>query len=162
MSIWAKLRRTRYKHMLSALPLKLGHCSMHSACLKGAITGSRSSLNHFIDSSEKAGRDDNTRRLGGLKIDNELKLGRQRDRHIDRLFTLEDAASVNAYLAISILLMSTGGGDGRGRRLMRSHRPELRENCSSPCNSKNEIMPATESVGFRQHIRIPHMNRARL
>jgi hypothetical protein len=31
-----------------------------------------------------------------------------------------------------------------------------------PCNSKNEIMLATESVGFRQHIRIPHMNRARL
>src|ERR1700722_18615914 len=31
-----------------------------------ANTGSRSSLNHFIDSSEKAGRDDNARRLGGL------------------------------------------------------------------------------------------------
>jgi hypothetical protein len=128
-----------------------------------ANTGSRSSLNHFIDSSEKAGRDDNARRLGGLKIDNELKLGRQRDGHIDRLFTLEDAASVNAYLAISILLMSTGGGDSRGRRrLMRSYGRELREKCSSPCNSKNEIMSATKSVGFRQHIRIPHMNRARL
>ena len=28
--------------------------------------------------------------------------------------------------------------------------------------SKNEITPATENVGFRQHMRIPHMNRARL
>jgi hypothetical protein len=32
-----------------------------------ANTGSRSSLNHFIDSSVKAGRDDNARRRGGFE-----------------------------------------------------------------------------------------------
>jgi len=35
-----KLRRTECEHMFSALHLKLGHCSMQSACLKGAINGS--------------------------------------------------------------------------------------------------------------------------
>jgi hypothetical protein len=34
-----KLRRTQFEHMLSALHLKLGHCSTQSACLKHARTG---------------------------------------------------------------------------------------------------------------------------
>ena len=36
-----QLRRTECEHMFSALPLKLGHCSTQSACLKGARLGSR-------------------------------------------------------------------------------------------------------------------------
>jgi hypothetical protein len=34
-----QLRRTECEHMFSALPLKLGHCSTQSACLKGAKIG---------------------------------------------------------------------------------------------------------------------------
>jgi hypothetical protein len=33
---WVKLRRTQCEYMFSALHLKLGHCSMKSACLKRA------------------------------------------------------------------------------------------------------------------------------
>jgi hypothetical protein len=41
---WVKLRRTQCEYMFSALHLKLGHCSMKSACLKRANMRHRSSL----------------------------------------------------------------------------------------------------------------------
>jgi hypothetical protein len=59
------------------LYLELGHCSMQSACLKGATfrlmhRGNGSSFNHLVGASEQRKRYGQTERLGAFQIQKQL------------------------------------------------------------------------------------------
>src|SRR5258708_6967083 len=86
--------------MFSALPPKLGHCSMHSACLKVPRTDMAP---YSITSSARQRRwDSETKRLGGLKVDRQLILGRRLHRKVGSLLALEDAIDVACRAPILI------------------------------------------------------------
>ena len=75
-------------------PLKLGHCSTQSACLKSAITGSPFSLfDDVVGKREQCRRDLKTERLRGLEINHKLEPSRLFHRQIGGPGTLEDPAA---------------------------------------------------------------------
>src|SRR5262252_6683386 len=60
------------------------------------------SFNHLVGNREELIRDRQTKRLGGLKIDHELKLAGLDDREVGWLFALQNATCIDADLTIDI------------------------------------------------------------
>lgn len=60
------------------------------------------SFNHLVGNRKHTGWDVDAERLGSLEIDDQLEPSRSGDRQVDGLLALENAASVDAHLAIGI------------------------------------------------------------
>ena len=78
---------------------------------------------HSITSSARASSVGGTveaERLGGLEVDDQLELGRLHDRQVGRLRALEDAAGVDADLAIGIRQARCRSSSARRRRRTRA------------------------------------------
>ena len=61
-----------------------------------------SSFDHLVGAAEQCERYSKAERLCGLQVDDQFDLDCLLNRHLRRLFALEDAANVNAGLAIRI------------------------------------------------------------
>ena len=80
-----------------------GHRATTAACPSCAMNGSRrTSLDHLVGDCEHARWDVQAERFGGLEVDHQLELGRSNDRQVGGLLALENAAGVDADLAIGI------------------------------------------------------------
>src|SRR5207244_10467952 len=55
-----------------------------------------------VGADEEHWRNAEAERFGGLQIDDQFEFGRLHDRQVSRLFTLKNAASVNAGLAKTV------------------------------------------------------------
>src|SRR5262249_25683080 len=75
-------------------------------------------FDHLVCDGEYARRNGEAERLGGVKVDHELELGRLHDRQVGGLGTLENAARVDAGLTIGI--GKAGAVAHLDRRLRRS------------------------------------------
>ena len=65
--------------------LELGHCSMQSACLKGARNGSRQfSLYHLVREREQALRESGANHVSRLFVYDEFQKSRLLDRRVTR------------------------------------------------------------------------------
>src|SRR5262245_15680210 len=60
------------------------------------------SLDHLVGAGEQRGRYIDAKRPGGLQIDDELELGRLKDRQIGRLLPLEDMPDITAHLTETV------------------------------------------------------------
>src|SRR5262249_43427617 len=60
------------------------------------------SFDHLVGDREHARRNVETKRLGGLEIDDELELGRLNDRKVAHLASLEDARNIGAGLSVAV------------------------------------------------------------
>jgi hypothetical protein len=65
------------------------------------------SLDHFVGEREYFVGDRETERLRGLEVDDKLKLGRLKHRHLGRVLALQDAARIDAGLAKRIRYRAT-------------------------------------------------------
>src|SRR4029450_9813875 len=65
-------------------------------------SGHRRLFDHLVGNGEHAGRNAQAECLGGLEVNDQLELGRLRDRKVGWLFALENSASINAGLAPGI------------------------------------------------------------
>ena len=78
---------------------------------------------HSITSSARASSVGGTveaERLGGLEVDDQLELGRLHDRQVGRLLALENAAGIDAGLAICIGDTALRSSSGRRPRRTRA------------------------------------------
>ena len=57
------------------------------------------SFNHLVGTGEQQWRHGEAERLGGLQIKDELELGSLNDRQVRRLFSIKNAAGINANLS---------------------------------------------------------------
>src|SRR5262249_25098147 len=90
---------------MSALPRKRtndGEPRTSALCQKPtyAVQQTVPLFNYLIGDCEHVGWDAEPKRPGGLQVDDEVIFRRQRDWQIGRFRTLEDAAGIDAYLAI--------------------------------------------------------------
>lgn len=67
------------------------------------VNGPLAPLDFLVGDRQHAGWNCQIKDPGGLQIDHEFELDGKHHRDIRRLFTVENAATVNAELAISIL-----------------------------------------------------------
>jgi hypothetical protein len=69
-------------------------------------TRAASSFDHLVGAGEQSGWDFDADRLRGLEVNDQLELGRLQDGQFGRLGTVENAARVDASLAISALTLA--------------------------------------------------------
>ena len=60
-------------------------------------------LDHLVGDGEQLVGHRQAKRLGGFEVDDHLELGRLHDRQITRLGALEQAAGIDAGLAVGVL-----------------------------------------------------------
>src|SRR5215471_10533639 len=63
---------------------------------------SRCLFDHLVGAGEQCGRHGKTNRLGCLQVDDELELHRPQNWQVARLLAFENAAGINAELALPI------------------------------------------------------------
>src|SRR6516165_7921643 len=81
-----------------------GDCSKTPVWHVDAARGpSTPSFDHLVGDGEYARRNSEAKHPCSLKIDNQLELGRLQHRQIGGLLTLENAAGIDARLAICVL-----------------------------------------------------------
>src|SRR5258708_40187345 len=73
MSVSGQTEKNSVRAYVFRFTLKLGHCSMHSACPKSANRTSRTSFDHLIGAGEQRGWNGEAERLRRLEIDHEPK-----------------------------------------------------------------------------------------
>jgi hypothetical protein len=61
-----------------------------------------SSVDHFVGEREQRVRDSNAERPGGVEVHDQFEFGRLHDRQVGRLLAFEDAANIDAGLAIPV------------------------------------------------------------
>ena len=76
-----------------------------------SCTAAKTLFNHLVGNRKYARRNDEPKRLGGLQIDGEFKLGRSPHWQIGGFGTVEDFADVDAALAIGFGEASAIGTD---------------------------------------------------
>ena len=70
--------------------------------LRSATSRHRGSFDHIVGAGEQRRRHVEAERLGGLQVEHELELGQLHDRQVSGLIACENAAGIDAHLAIGI------------------------------------------------------------
>jgi len=79
----------RYSEQLSLTRSAMGHCSKQT-----------SPFDHLVGAGKKRLRQFHPKSIGGLQVDDKIELRGLRHRQIGWFRTLEDAAGIDAHLAI--------------------------------------------------------------
>src|SRR5262245_10978718 len=109
--------------IMSALPPKANMCGATRDVRFGPKADScaaakRTLFDHLVSSREQDPGHRETKRLCGLEVDHQFKLGRQLNRKIARLLTLQYASDIDAGTAISICVAGTIAHQPTGLRML--------------------------------------------